>query len=128
MRRRKFRLTRARSMLGLRDAREIGIGQIARGLVFSCNFYFWRIRASTKRYTYHFWSRINGQWTMKRKLTKERAWMNTNCERAESRTKSQVYFLANFSRKRKLARNVTDAVPLSIIAVVLNCLFDDFYF
>lgn len=44
MRCRKFlRLTRARSMLGLRDAKEIGIGRIACGLVFPYNFYFWRI-------------------------------------------------------------------------------------
>ena len=62
MRCRKFRLTRARSMLGLRDAKEIGIGRIACGrFVFPYNFYFLSEESSTKRC--HFWNQII-QWVV----------------------------------------------------------------
>ena len=74
MRCRKFRLTRARSMLGLRDAKEIGIGRIACGLVFPYNFYFLFEESSMKRC--HFWNQII-QWVVNNeKKTGERMRVN----------------------------------------------------
>lgn len=88
-------------MLGSRDAKEIGIGCTSANFSSLITFIFGESRLDEKGASSPFLKPKRRTANDEKKSAKECAWMNRNCERAESSMKSQVLLSYEFFSGRE---------------------------